>query len=251
MVVSAGTKQFHILTPFLAAMRVIALLFGPDQVGFLSAICRPPAGFPPPRKVASEKFSTDWSLRQTDACWAPIRCCLTSTQCGTCVCGVGLIAGLGWAPTPHRSTGARVVQSCCICLWLSERDSGSNPHTHEGFDGLSLLEDLSEQIKGIFLCCFPALGWVSFMQAVWVAFIECCWAGQWSEAASTAMVLLDLCDRLLKLTDGSALQAAIHQAVDLLQPWEHSHIRVCWRVGVCVSVHTLASKAETGSAAEW
>lgn len=37
----------------------------------------------------------------------------------------------------------------------------------------------------------------------------------------SALVLLDLCDRLLKLTDSPALQAAIHQPLNLLQPWEH------------------------------
>lgn len=49
-----------------------------------------------------------------------------------------------------------------------------------------------------------------------------------------AVVLLDLCDRLLKLTDGSALQAAVHQAVDLLQLWE----RVCVCLCVCVFAHS-------------
>lgn len=76
------------------------------------------------------------------------------------------------------------------------------------------------QIKVIFLF-FAVLGWV------WAAFMECCWAGQWPEPAWSALVLLDLCDRLLKLTDSPALQAAIHQPLNLLQPWEHRHIFGC------------------------
>lgn len=68
------------------------------------------------------------------------------------------------------------------------------------------------------------------------------------------MVLLDLCDRPLKLTDSPALQAAIHQPVDLLQPWEHRHVCVL-SMCVCVCVTESASSggqrgAETGPAAE-
>ena len=54
-----------------------------------------------------------------------------------------------------------------------------------------------------------------------------------SEPARMAVLLLDLCDRLLKLTDSPALQAAIHQPIDLQQAWEHRHICV---LSVCVCV---------------
>lgn len=68
------------------------------------------------------------------------------------------------------------------------------------------------------------------------AFMECCWVGQWPEPTCMAVVLLDLCDRLLKLTDSPALQAAMHQPIDLLQPWEHRHVCVweCVCMYACV-----------------
>lgn len=84
------------------------------------------------------------------------------------------------------------------------------------------------------LCCFPVLGWVS-VPGLRAAFMECCWAGQWSGPTCMAVVLLDLCDRLLKPTDNPALQAAIHQPLDLLQPWEHRHMCLYMCVWVWVS----------------
>lgn len=63
-------------------------------------------------RAISTAISADQSLRQTDAGWTVIRCCLTLAQCETCVLSVGLSAGLEWAPTMHGSTGVRVVQSC-------------------------------------------------------------------------------------------------------------------------------------------
>lgn len=68
------------------------------------------------RRAVSRAISTNQSLRQTDAGRAVIRCCLTSTQYGTCVLSVGLIAGFGQAPTLHSSTGVRVVQLFCDCV---------------------------------------------------------------------------------------------------------------------------------------
>ena len=74
--------------------------------------------------------------------------------------------------------------------------------------------------------------------------------GRSAARAHVAVVLLDLHDGLLKVTDSSALQAAKHQAADLLQPWEHRHVCVEY-VRTCMLCGSGGQRgAETGPVGE-
>lgn len=67
------------------------------------------------QRVLCAAISTTQSLRQSDAGGRMIRCCLTSTQYGTCVSSVGQIAGFGNNPTLCSSKAICVLQGC-VCL---------------------------------------------------------------------------------------------------------------------------------------
>lgn len=138
------------------------------------------------RRAVSAAISTNQSPRQTDAGRAVIRRCLTSTQCGTCVRSVGLIAGFGWAPTLHNSPGVGVVQFVWACdyerktMWAF-KFSCTHVRVFRELEHLEC-EYLSVLIKASILCGFPVFIGVS-VRWVWAAFMECCCAGQWPAPA--------------------------------------------------------------------
>lgn len=71
------------------------------------------------RRAVSKAIPPKQTLRQTDASRALIRCCLTSTQYGTCVLSVGLIADF-WTARLHRCQ--RRSGFLCTGLRLCEKD---------------------------------------------------------------------------------------------------------------------------------
>lgn len=174
------------------------------------------------KKRKAQKFLWTRSPDRLTRGWAMIRHCLTSTQCRTCVHGAGLTAGFGRAPTLHSSAGVRVVQ-------------GLGKSLCDGVGKLSCF-------FCFFFClctCVSVLGaWASWVLSIcqsWSkpAFLQfsCVWLSQCAlspscfygvllsqsvACACTAVALLDVSDRPLKLTDSSAPYAAIHQAADLL-----------------------------------
>lgn len=151
-------------------------------------------------------------------------------------------------------------RSCSVrmSLWLWEKDHVSFQvflHTREsisraGASWVWVSVSVDQSLDSLWFSCIYrsqcALSLSCFYGVLLCRSVAC---------ACMAVVLLDLRDRLLRLTDSSALQAAIHQPVDLLQPWEHRHIcvGVCVFVYVCVweSVSSGGQRgAETGPVAE-
>ena len=113
------------------------------------------------RRAVSKAIPLNQTLRQTDASQALIRCCLTSTQYGTCVLSVGLIAGF-WTGSHtarlHRcqSRSGFFVYGLTI-VWDRQAVQAffffSFAHMWEPFEHLEC-ERLSVWIKDVFLCCF-------------------------------------------------------------------------------------------------
>lgn len=176
-------------------------MLGPGQIIVLWANPCHSASLPA-ESVRNSSFSKP-EPRQTDAGRRMIRCCLTSTQYGTCLqCWADSAV---WTCSHTAQLLRRQDSAGCSVLFFA-----CNGVMKIGgvralfffiifffyyFPVAHVLWAFWVQIKVMFLCCgFAVLG------CAWAAFMVCCWTGQWPEPAWMAWVLLDLSDRLLKLT---------------------------------------------------